>query len=33
VFVALTTELPQRPAEDDITDLLPFNFAKAQAAP
>lgn len=27
------TELPQRPAEDDITDLLPFNFAKAQVAP
>ncbi|TDR27721.1 IS66 family transposase [Aquamicrobium defluvii] len=27
------TELPQRPTEADITDLLPFNFAKAQAAP
>jgi len=27
------TELPQRPAEDDITDLLPFNFAKARVAP
>ena len=27
------TELPQRQTEADITDLLPFNFAKAQAAP
>lgn len=26
------TELPQRPGEAQITDLLPFNFVKAQAA-
>ena len=27
------TELPQRPEEAEITDLLPFNFAKPQVAP
>ena len=26
------TELPQRPAEADISDLLPFNFPKSQTA-
>jgi hypothetical protein len=27
----ILTELPQRPTGADITDLLPFNFAKTAA--
>jgi len=27
------TELPQRPPDADISDLLPFNFRKSEPAP